>query len=37
MPWDVSLVASFFIGSCRMDIQQQGRKSGENSILMTYL
>lgn len=34
MPWDVSFVASFFMGSCRMDIQQ-GRKSGENSILMT--
>lgn len=22
MPWDVSFVASFFMGSCRMDIQQ---------------
>ena len=31
MPWDVSLVASFFIGSCRMDIQQRGGKSGGNS------
>ena len=34
MPWDVSFVASFFMGSCRMDIQQ-GRESGGNSILMT--
>ena len=37
MPWDVSFVASFFMGSCRMDIQQHGRESGGNSILMTYL
>ena len=37
MPWDVSFVASFFfMGACRIDIQQ-GRESGGNSILMTYL
>ena len=34
MPWDVSFVASFFMGSCRMIIQH-GRESGGNSILMT--
>ena len=35
MPWDVSFVASFFMGSCRMDIQQRGGKSTGSSILMT--
>lgn len=35
MPWDVSFVASFFLGSCRMDIQQRGGKSTGSSILMT--
>lgn len=29
MPWDVSLVASFFMGSCRMDIQQRGGNQEE--------
>lgn len=36
MPWDVSFVASFFMGSCRMDIQQRGGKSAGSTILMTF-
>ena len=36
MPWDVSFVASFFMGSCRRDIQQ-GRESGGSTILMTFI